>query len=164
MKRRRRRITATLGQIGSLDERDRERPRSDVHVIGEDAPIILIVDANAESRLALFHMLRRIYCVIEASDAATAIALSVQHSPAAIVSSAAMLDHDGNRLATLLRLALGSNVPPLIVIGGADSRDVTVALPTVSSAAGVDAMSLISAIEEMVEQQHAAARAAEQAG
>ena len=148
MARKRRLITA---QFGSMPiEADSGRPQSDVHpkqLLLEDAPRVLLVDADHARRDAVVAMLNRIYHVSVADDAISAIAMCARHRPNVVLRG----DSDEERLEQLLVLALGKERPPMMSLGDIAAANAAEDVSPNSRRSDVpDAFSLVSAIEQAV--------------
>jgi hypothetical protein len=148
MARKRRLITAQLGSMTL--EVDKDRPQSDVRpkqVLAEDAPGVLIVDADHARRDAVVGMLNRIYHVHVADDAIMAIAMCARHKPDVVIRGAS---DDDERLEQLLVLAMGKDRPPVLALAEIAANAADDLSPQGRRSGVPDAFSLVSAIEQTV--------------
>jgi PleD family two-component response regulator len=151
MAEKRRTITAQLGSSRELYDEEEQRYRSGVqrrNVVTQDAPLVLLLDGNAERREATAQMLDRIYCVREASEAATAIALCAQEVPDVVLTVEEVSDATANRLCQLLELALGDKAPPVVVL--TDSKQPEVVTGACMIGRPSEALALVSTLENVI--------------
>lgn len=117
-------ITAQFGTVSEEPSApdSAQQGQSDVRAtLAREAPSILVVDDDDESRARLVAMLERIYRVRGASDASLALAMCASDRPDAILFNADRAEVGSRRLETLLRLAFGDVSPPVVVL--ADSAN-----------------------------------------
>jgi DNA-binding response OmpR family regulator len=81
-----------------------------------------VVDPDPEVRGVLMTVLGYAYQVIDAPDAASALALAVRSRPAVVVSGLDMPVVNGERLIGLLTVALGDHAPPVVIVAGRAPR------------------------------------------